>query len=138
MKSKVTRPKKIEQPGIGCTQFEVVNNEEYCGKVFIQRKGTKTPAHSHKEKHETFLVWSGNLKMVLDGEELLLEPGSVLSVERGSVHEFSAEDSDVVLFEFSTTSSPQDSYFVDPVDWERVNDRSPETRDYEWPFQRGE
>ena len=134
MKAKLTRPIKIEQPGIGCTQFEVVNNEEYCGKIFIQKKGTKTPAHSHRNKHETFLVWQGTLKMILDGEEMMMESGSVLSVERGSVHEFHAVDSDVVMFEFSTSSSPQDSYFEEKSDWERVNERSPKTREYEWPF----
>ena len=134
MKSKLTKPAKIEQPGIGCTQFEVVNNDEYCGKIFVQKVGTSTPAHSHRKKHETFLVWSGTLKMILDGEELMMEPGSVLSVDRGSVHEFHAEETDVVLFEFSTKSSPRDSYFEEKGDWERVNERSPATREYEWPF----
>lgn len=134
MAAEVRRPRKIEQPDIGCTQFEVVNNDEYCGKIFIQRGGTKTPAHSHLRKHETFLVWSGRLRMMVDGEELMMEPGEVISVDRGTVHEFEALDTDVVLFEFSTSSTPKDSHFSDEADWGKVNRRLPETEDYPWPF----
>ena len=130
----VTRPLKIEHREIGCTQFEVVNNSEYCGKIFIQRQGTTTPAHSHNNKHETFLIWSGRVRMVIDGQPIDMKPGDVLSVERGTVHEFTALESDAVLFEFSTPSLPKDSYFSRDDDWERVNRRSGVTREYEWPF----
>jgi quercetin dioxygenase-like cupin family protein len=116
-------------------QYEVVNTPEYCGKIIVQKRGTKTPAHRHKLKHETFLVWAGTVQMTVDGSAFRLEAGDVLSIERGAVHEFSALHSDCVLLEFSTSSSPRDSYFTEPGMWERVNRRENETTRYPWPFQ---
>jgi quercetin dioxygenase-like cupin family protein len=128
------RPKKIEHLEIGCTQFEIVNNSEYCGKILVHRAGTATPAHSHKRKHETFLIWSGTVEMTVNGKTRIMKPGDVLSVDRGTVHAFAAVGGDAVLLEFSTSSSPKDSYFVEEGMWEKVNRRSPETTDYDWPF----
>jgi quercetin dioxygenase-like cupin family protein len=119
---------------VGMTQYEVVNTPEYCGKIIVQKRGTSTPVHRHKAKHETFLVWSGIVRMTIDDASSDLRPGDVVSVDRGCLHGFSAIDSDCVLLEFSTRSSPRDSYFEDPGTWERVNRRENETTSYEWPF----
>ncbi len=134
MSVEIRKPVKIEHPEIGSIQFEIVNNEEYCGKVFIQKDGTTTPAHSHKSKHETFLVWSGTLAMIVDGEEYAMSPGDVISIDRGVEHEFTAIAGDAVFFEFSTSSSPNDSYFTADGDWQKVNRRIVEPDSYEWPF----
>ena len=132
--TKPVKPVKIEHFDIGCTQFEVVNNREYCGKIFIQREGTTTPAHSHKKKHETFLIWSGTVHMLVEDTIVVMKPGDVLSIDRGTVHAFTAAGDDAVLFEFSTASSPKDSYFAESGMWGRVNHRSPGTTVYDWPF----
>lgn len=128
------RPIKIAQKDIGCLQYEVVNNSEYCGKILVHEKDSMTPAHSHKEKHETFLLWSGKLKMLVDGETYWMQPGDVISIDRGTVHEFSAVEGAATILEFSTPSSPKDSYFVEEGMWEKVNNRQPEMTDYPWPF----
>ncbi len=130
----VKRPVKIEHLKIGSVQYEIVNTPEYCGKIFIQKEGTTTPAHYHKKKHETFLIWSGNMHMVVDGKEFDMKPGDVMSIDRRIVHEFTATGGDTTFIEVSTSSSPRDSYFVEKGMWEKVNQRSEETTDYEWPF----
>jgi N-acetylneuraminate synthase len=116
------------------TQYEVINTAEYCGKVIVQKQGTRTPPHRHKSKHETFLVWSGSVQMTIDDTPYDLCPGDVVTIERGHLHGFAAVGSDCILLEFSTCSSPQDSYFAEPGMWERVNRRENETTSYEWPF----
>lgn len=116
------------------TQYEIINTPEYCGKIIVQKRGTTTPAHRHKLKHETFLVWSGDVRMTVDGATVQLKPGDVVSIERGSEHEFSAGESDCVLLEFSTSSSPRDSYFTEPDSGKRLNRRGNETTAYPWPF----
>ena len=133
-KPEIRRPLRIEHPLVGMAQYEIVNTPEYCGKIIVQKRGTKTPAHRHKLKHETFLVWSGSVSMTVDGSTFQLHPGDVLSIERGSEHAFAAEESDCVLLEFSTSSSPRDSYFTEPGTWDRVNRRENQTTEYPWPF----
>jgi quercetin dioxygenase-like cupin family protein len=128
------RPLRSEHPEVGFTQYEVVNTSEYCGKIIVQKKNTTTPPHSHKKKHETFLVWSGRFRMIVGGREILMRPGDVLSIDRGTVHEFTALEEDGVLLEFSTPSSPRDSYFTDKMMWGRVNHRDNQSADYPWPF----
>ena len=131
---RIRRPLRVDHPLVGMTQYEIVNTPEYCGKVIVQKRGTKTPAHRHKLKHETFLVWSGSVRMTVDGSTFRLVSGDVLSIERGSENEFAALDSDCVLLEFSSSSSPRDSCFTEPGTWERVNRRENETTSYRWPF----
>ncbi|MBN1838309.1 MAG: cupin domain-containing protein, partial [Spirochaetales bacterium] len=87
---RITRPLRIDHPQVGMTQYEIINTPEYCGKIIVQKRGTTTPAHRHKLKHETFLVWSGDVRMTVDGATVQLKPGDVVSIERGSEHEFSA------------------------------------------------
>jgi N-acetylneuraminate synthase len=115
-------------------QYEIINTPEYCGKIIVQKRGTKTPAHKHKRKHETFLVWSGSVRMTVDGSLYQLDPGNVISIERGSLHKFAAPDTDSVLLEISTCSSPRDSYFAEKGMWKQVNRRENETTTYPWPF----
>jgi quercetin dioxygenase-like cupin family protein len=132
--TRIRRPLRIEHPLIGMTQYEIVNTAEYCGKIIVQRRGTRTPSHRHKRKHETFLLWAGKVRMIIDGVNYEMEPGDVVSVERDTVHEFTAVESDSVLLEFSTCSSPRDSYFADDTIWRQVNHRENESTNYAWPF----
>jgi mannose-6-phosphate isomerase-like protein (cupin superfamily) len=131
---KLGRPLRIEHPLIGMTQYEIINTTDYCGKIIVQRRGTSTPAHRHKQKHETFLIWAGKVHMIIEGRGYEMQPGDVVSVERGSIHEFSAVESDCVLLEISTCSSPRDSFFADETTWRQVNHRENESTDYPWPF----
>ena len=130
----IRKAKVIDRPQIGLTEYWIVNIPEYCGKILVQKNGTTCPAHSHKKKHETFLVWSGKVRMVVDGKEIMMNPGDVLVMERGMVHEFTAIEQDAVIFEFSGQHFEDDSYFVDPSMVKKVIDGAVEIKDHKWPF----
>lgn len=125
---------KIEHLGGGAYQYVIVNTPEYCGKILVQKEGTTTPAHFHKKKHETFLVWSGKVRMMVDSEMVEMKPGDVLIMKQGKVHQFTAVGGDAIIFEFSTHSSPSDSYFMKPEMAEKVIKHQVKVKDYQWPF----
>ena len=128
------RAKVIDRPEIGLTEYWIVNIPQYCGKILVQKAGTTCPAHSHKKKHETFLVWKGRVRMVVDGEPTELTPGDVLVMEQGRVHEFTALDEDAVIFEFSGQHFEDDSYFVDDEMYEKDIRGAREITPPTWPF----
>jgi len=91
----------------------IANNDQYCGKKLVVRKGFRCSMHQHKIKDETFYLESGImfLEMEFDGEtnSRILTPGDVQHVKVGMWHRFTAlEDSE--LFEFSTFHMDSDSY----------------------------
>ncbi|MCK4299506.1 MAG: cupin domain-containing protein [Planctomycetes bacterium] len=128
------RAKVIDRPEIGLTEYWIVNIPQYCGKILVQKAGTTCPAHSHKKKHETFLVWKGRVRMVVDGEPVDMAPGDVLVMEQGRVHEFTALDEDAVIFEFSGQHFEDDSYFVDDEMYEKAIRGAREMTPPTWPF----
>lgn len=128
------RAKVIDRPEIGLTEYWIVNIPQYCGKILVQKAGTTCPAHSHKKKHETFLVWKRRVRMVVDGEPVEMAPGDVLVMEQGRVHEFTALDEDAVIFEFSGQHFEDDSYFVDDEMYEKAIRGAREITPPTWPF----
>jgi len=128
------RARVIDRPEIGLTEYWIVNIPRYCGKVLVQKAGTTCPAHSHKKKHETFLVWQGRVRMVVDGEPVEMGPGDVLVMEEGRVHEFTALGEDAVIFEFSGQHLEDDSYFVEEGMFEKVVEGARELTPPPWPF----
>jgi len=134
MAVEVRRAKVIDRPAIGLTEYWVVNIPQYCGKILVQKAGTTCPAHRHKRKHETFLVWKGRVRMVVDGEAVEMGPGDVLVMEQGRVHEFTALEEDAVIFEFSGQHFEDDSYFVDESMFEKAIKGAQEITPAPWPF----
>jgi len=134
MAAQTQRARVIDRPAIGLTEYWIVNIPQYCGKILVQKAGTTCPAHSHRRKHETFLVWQGRVRMVVDGEPLEMHPGDVLVMEQGRVHEFAALDEDAVIFEFSGQHFEEDSYFTDAEMFEKVVKGARELTPPPWPF----
>jgi len=130
----IQKAKVIDRPQIGLTEYWIVNIPEYCGKILVQKKGTTCPAHRHKKKHETFLVWKGQVSMVVDGQETIMEPGDVMIMEQGRVHQFTAIGEDAIIFEFSGQHFEDDSYFEDPSMVEKAVEGAREIKDAAWPF----
>ena len=128
------RPRVVDRPAIGLTEYWIVNIPQYCGKILVQKAGTTCPAHSHRRKHETFLVWRGLVRMVVDGNPLEMRPGDVLVMEQGRVHEFTALGEDAVIFEFSGQHFEEDSYFADAKMFEKVVKGARELTPPPWPF----
>ena len=131
---KIEKARLISRPQIGLTEYWIVNNPLYCGKILVQKKGTTCPAHRHKKKHETFLVWKGKVRMVVNGKEVMTKPGDILQMEREIVHQFTAVGEDAIIFEFSTQHFEDNSYLEDPEMAEKAIKGAFEIEEYEWPF----
>lgn len=97
---------------VGATIVNVINRE-YCKKLIILLPGQSHPAHFHSKKEETFQVLFGELKLVLDGANMLMRPGDVHLVCRGQLHAFETA-SGCVFEEISTTHTKGDSTYADP------------------------
>lgn len=85
-------------------------NREYCKKILVVLPGQSHPGHYHIKKEETFVVLHGVLKMTLDGEELVLHKGDIMTVERNVNHSFSSETG-CIFEEISTTHYANDSFY---------------------------
>ena len=76
----------------GLIEYWVANEVEqgYCAKYLFVFDGQSCPMHSHKEKHETFFIVKGKVKMTYDGKSSEMKAGDRLPVEKGKVHGFTA------------------------------------------------
>lgn len=98
----------------------VVNTPEYCGKRLFVLAGRKCSVHRHLCKTETFCLQSGRLWVDIHEGNIMtqhhLNPGDVLHIPAGTVHQFWACDGDAVLLEFSTHDDPADSIRIERGD----------------------
>jgi len=76
------------------------NNELYCGKLLVFKKGCNFSMHYHLIKDETWYVQEG---------EFLYR---WIDTETGEVHEEQLREADGILFEVSTEHFDSDSYRV--------------------------
>ncbi len=66
--------------------------------------------HSHPETDELFLVLSGSLTIRMDGGDVILEPGQLYVVPRGTPHQpFSSDGAELLLVEPSATANTGDT-----------------------------
>ena len=95
----------------------IENNEMYCGKLLIFKKGCKFSMHYHLIKDETWYVDKGEfLYRWIDTEtaetiEEKLKPGDVVRQRVGQPHQLIAV-TDGTVFEVSTQHFNEDSYRV--------------------------
>lgn len=98
----------------------LANNEaeDYCGKILFIKKGHSTSMHYHIDKHETFYVLEGTLRvdMLWDRENVDAHPftmtckqGQSMEMERERAHKLMAEERDVKLIEISKFHRDEDS-----------------------------
>ena len=87
----------------------IVNNEKYCGKKLVFKKGYRCSMHYHKIKDETFYVISGKILMELDGVKRIMTPGDSQRILPGQKHRVTAYENSS-LFEISTFHMDEDSY----------------------------
>lgn len=95
----------------GATIINVINRE-YCKKLIIILPGQKHPMHYHKVKEESFQVLYGTLSLTLDGKEMEVKSGQVITVERGVPHAFTSKEG-CIFEEVSTTHVKNDSFYED-------------------------
>ena len=97
------------------------NDELYCGKLLILRKGAKSSMHFHVRKDETWYVAEGEfIHRWVDTEigqhhEQRLRPGDVVRHVTGQPHQIEAL-TDGTIFEVSTQHFDTDSYRIQKGD----------------------
>ncbi len=82
----------------------------YCGKYLFVFDGQECPLHSHKQKHETFFIVKGSIRMNYDNRQWKMKPGDVLTVETSKSHSFTGIGP-ALLLEISMPSTVDDNYF---------------------------
>lgn len=95
----------------GATIINIINRE-YCKKLIVILPGQQHPNHYHKVKEESFQVLSGVLTLTLNGVTREVQPGEVVTVERGVEHSFTSKEG-CIFEEVSTTHVKNDSYYED-------------------------
>lgn len=91
----------------------IANNEKYCGKKLVLRKGFRCSMHNHRLKDETFYLASGKILLEMEHEgkksSRIMTPGDVQHIKIGMWHRFTGlVDSEI--YEFSTFHIDSDSY----------------------------
>ena len=99
---------------VGEVEFWVSNEEQigYCGKFLFVDDGQTCPSHRHERKHETFFILKGQVRMVIDEEERVMQPGDVLVMAPGKKHAFTGIGPALIL-EVSMPSTRGDNFFAD-------------------------
>lgn len=99
---------------VGETEFWVANETEqgYCGKFLFLFDGQTCPAHYHLQKHETFFVVKGRLRMITSEGERMMQEGDLLAMPPKVKHSFTGVGPALVL-EVSMPSILQDNFFDD-------------------------
>ncbi len=112
-------PKKVEK--IWGHEIWLANNEkeDYCGKILFIKNGHNSSMHYHEDKHETFYVLEGTLRvdMLRDKDQPDAQPftmtckqGESMEMDRQQAHMLMATQGDVTLIEISKLHRDEDSY----------------------------
>ena len=96
----------------GMTMLTIINRE-YCKKILILLPKQQHPEQFHKLKEETFIVVWGSGIVRLDGNDVHVKSGSVVTIEPGVKHEILSHDG-LIIEEISTSHISDDSYYSDP------------------------
>ena len=101
---------------VGLIEYWIANEVDagYCGKYLFLFDGQQCPFHSHHDKHETFFVVKGKIRMIVNGDERLMTEGDVLAMPTNTVHSFFAVEGDALVLEISNPCIIADNVFEDP------------------------
>ena len=101
---------------VGLVEYWIANEitAGYCGKYLFLFDGQQCPFHSHRQKHETFSIVKGSVRMVVNGKEQIMNEGDILVMPPGDVHSFTGIGNTLVL-ELSTPCLVNDNCFEEPA-----------------------
>jgi D-lyxose ketol-isomerase len=97
-----------------------VNTDRVCAKELVMMPGQICPEHVHVGvgdelgKEETFRVRTGEVRLHVDGDEIVLRPGDQHTILPGTRHWFQAGPEGAIVTEFSTRSTDELDVFTDP------------------------
>jgi quercetin dioxygenase-like cupin family protein len=83
----------------------------YCGKYLFIMEGQTCPRHRHKLKRETFFILRGQVHLWYDGQDITMNPGDTITIERWKDHDFSGLEDSLIL-EISEPTLVDDNYFT--------------------------
>ena len=115
----IMKPKKVEKDW--GYELWLVNDpkENYCSKVLHIKNGHASSMHFHVEKHETFYIMEGGLRVeIIDTQTTdktmhVIGEGETFTIDRFTPHQLSpAGNNDVTFIETSTFHRDEDSYRV--------------------------
>lgn len=90
----------------------IVNCPQYCGKLLYLDEGAESSIHYHKEKQETFYCLEGQVGLMIEGSDYMLNPFSrPKTVKPGQRHSFMGLTKATIL-EISTHHDDNDVYRV--------------------------
>ena len=104
------------------------NDELYCGKILVLKRGKHCSLHYHMLKTETFYIQAGQLQMELTDleharreprvirEQIIMNAGDALLLKPGMVHRFTGLADETLIFEFSTQHFDDDSHRIETGD----------------------
>ncbi len=97
----------------GLIEYWIANKTKagYCGKYLFVFDGQTCPEHRHRQKHETFFVVKGKVRMRCENKTLTLREGDVLPVPTGRKHSFTGIGP-ALLLELSMPCEIKDNYFT--------------------------
>jgi mannose-6-phosphate isomerase-like protein (cupin superfamily) len=98
---------------VGLIEYWIANelDEGYCGKFLFVFDGQTCPAHSHRDKHETFFIVKGTVMMRYGDRTFEMGSGDVLPVAQGALHSFTGKGP-ALLLEVSKPCQIDDNYFA--------------------------
>jgi D-lyxose ketol-isomerase len=96
----------------GLIEYWIANEEKagYCGKYLFVFDGQTCPMHRHRNKHETFFIVQGRVRMRSGSRSWIMKPGDVFAVPRWKYHSFTGIGP-ALLLEVSTPCVISDNYF---------------------------
>ena len=112
-------PKKVEKEWGYEIWLANDEKEDYCGKILFIKEGHHSSMHYHLDKHETFYVLEGVLRvdMLRDRNNpdahpftITAKQGESMEMEREQAHMLIPQDGDVKLIEISTFHRDEDSH----------------------------
>ncbi len=95
----VNNIKKVQKPWGSEVIF--AENELYSGKLLLINEGCRTSLHYHKEKDETFYIYSGKIVMERGDTKITPSCNEAIRIRPNVIHRITAIESSVV-FEVST------------------------------------
>ena len=91
------------------SEIWMANNELYCGKKLILKKGKRVSLHKHRNKDETFYIENGRLLMELGGKTFVMAKGDVVRIKPGVLHRYTGLQ-DSLIIEVSTHHDDKDTF----------------------------
>lgn len=75
--------------------------------------GDTISGHYHKTSHEVYCVLKGQCTLKVDGQEIDLQPGILLTIEPGDIHQLHNHGSELFeLLVFKSNSGPEDTFWT--------------------------